>query len=592
MHVVATAGHVDHGKSSLVRALTGTDPDRFAEEKRRGLTLDLGFAWTDLPGAGTVAFVDVPGHERFVPTMLAGVGPVPVVLFVVAADGGWMPQSAEHLAAVDALGVRHGLLVVTRSDLAEPADALELARAELATTSLRDVPAVTCSVVTGDGLPDVRRVLAQVLAGVPVPDPAAPVRFWIDRAFTVRGAGTVVTGTLAEGTIARGDDLDLPGGRSVRVRGVQVTEQDVPSARGVARVALNVRGADRAELHRGVALWTPGTRIPVDVVDVRLPAQDPPERLVAHTGSAAVPVHARTLGRDGDDVLLRLRLSTPLPLVVGDRLLLREPARHEVLGAATVLDVAPPELHRRGAATARARVLADLDGVPDEASELRRRGLVRGRDLRTWGVPVTSRPVVGDWHVDPGRWRDLLDRVPVVVREHVRDHPLQPGPAVEELRRALELPDRALVDPLVRAPLSVRDGRVVPADRVADLPPAVRRSVDAVLADLRTAPFAAPDVERLKALGLGVPELAAAVRAGALERVGDGLVLAPGALGRAAGVLAGLPQPFTASQARTALGTSRRVVLPLLSALDASGATRRGADDRRTVAPRRDTVHA
>ncbi len=172
--VVATAGHVDHGKSSLVRALTGRDPDRYEEEKRRGLTIDLGYAWTDVPGAGTVAFVDVPGHERFVPTMLAGVGPVPVVLFVVAADGGWMPQSAEHLAALDALDVRHGLLVVTRADLTDPGPARDAALAELRRTSLGDVPAVACSAVTGEGLDDVRSTLAQVLGNVPVPDPLRP----------------------------------------------------------------------------------------------------------------------------------------------------------------------------------------------------------------------------------------------------------------------------------------------------------------------------------------------------------------------------------------------------------------------------------
>ena len=245
--VVATAGHVDHGKSSLVRALTGRDPDRYEEEKRRGLTIDLGYAWADVPGAGTVAFVDVPGHERFVPTMLAGVGPVPVVLFVVAADGGWMPQSAEHLAALDALDVRHGLLVVTRSDLADPGPAREAALAELRRTSLGDVPAVACSVVTGEGLPEVRAALAGVLATVPAADPAAPVRFWVDRSFSVTGAGTVVTGTLAAGTVAVGDELVL-GERTVHVRGLQSLERSVERASGVARVAVNLRGVDRRDV--------------------------------------------------------------------------------------------------------------------------------------------------------------------------------------------------------------------------------------------------------------------------------------------------------------------------------------------------------
>src|SRR5579859_2795868 len=178
VQVIATAGHVDHGKSALVRALTGMEPDRWAEERRRGLTIDLGFAWTTLPDGQRLAFVDVPGHERFVPNMLAGVGPVPAVLLVVAADGGWMPQSAEHLAAIDAVGIRHGLLAVTRSDLADPGPATRQALERIAGTSLGTVEAVPVSAVTGTGLPELRLALARLMAALPVPDPEAPVRLW------------------------------------------------------------------------------------------------------------------------------------------------------------------------------------------------------------------------------------------------------------------------------------------------------------------------------------------------------------------------------------------------------------------------------
>ncbi|WP_432488478.1 SelB domain-containing protein [Kineococcus sp. SYSU DK018] len=591
MHVVATAGHVDHGKSSLVRSLTGTDPDRLAEEKRRGLTIDLGFAWAELPGAGSVAFVDVPGHSSFVPTMLAGVGPVPVALLVVAADGGWMPQSAEHLAALDALGVRHGLLVVTRADLADPAPALAAARAELAGTSLAGVPAVACSAVTGAGLDEVRRVLAEVLAAVPAPRAAGPVRLWVDRAFTIRGAGTVVTGTLGAGTLRTGDELDLAtasGVRRARVRGLQSLEQDVASASGVARVAVNLRGVERGEVGRGDALVTPGWSVRTDVLDVRCPGAgegpgELPGRLVVHAGSAAVPARSRPLGRDGADLLVRLRLEAPLPLVLGDRLLLRDPARHLVLGAGVVLDVRPPALRRRGAAAARVADLQGLGGEPDEASELRRRRVVRGADLRAMGVRVRTSPVAGDWHVAPGLLERAGERLAGLVAEHAAADPLRPGLPLEEARRALGLPDRALVQAAVRPPLQLVDGRVVAGAAAAQLPPRVERAVAAVLADLAGQPFAAPDAERLRELGLGRSELAAAVRAGRLERVAEGVVLAPGALRRAARALAGLPQPFTASEARRALGTSRRVALPLLEALDAARLTSRGADDRRRV---------
>ncbi|MGH3946910.1 MAG: selenocysteine-specific translation elongation factor, partial [Pseudonocardiaceae bacterium] len=286
MHVVATAGHVDHGKSTLVRALTGMEPDRWAEERRRGMTIDLGFAWTTLPTGSTVAFVDVPGHERFVPNMLAGVGPVPAVMFVVAADEGWMPQSREHLEALHALDVRHGLLVVTRSDLMDPELACEEALEHLASSSLGRVAAVCVSGVTGAGLDTLRAALGELVAGLPAPDVTADVRLWVDRAFTIRGAGTVVTGTLAGGTIHLGDQLVLaPGGRRVSVRGLQSLGAPVESAPAVARVAVNLRGLPLTAVRRGHALLTPGMWLATRTVDVRLAgaaADELPRQVVLH----------------------------------------------------------------------------------------------------------------------------------------------------------------------------------------------------------------------------------------------------------------------------------------------------------------------
>ncbi len=268
--VIATAGHVDHGKSTLVRALTGMEPDRWEEERRRGLTIDLGFAWMNVPGGPRIAFVDVPGHERFVPNMLAGLGPVPAVLLVVAADGGWMPQSAEHLAAIDALGISRGLLVVTRADLADPGPALRRARAELAATTLTGAGAVAVSAVTGTGLPELRRALATLAGALPVPSPAAPVRLWVDRAFSIRGSGTVVTGTLPAGTVRTGGELLLtPSLRPVRVRGIESMEESAGQVRGVARVALNLRGVPRDIPARGMALIEPGRWTLTGTIDVR-----------------------------------------------------------------------------------------------------------------------------------------------------------------------------------------------------------------------------------------------------------------------------------------------------------------------------------
>ncbi|MGM1065539.1 selenocysteine-specific translation elongation factor [Saccharothrix sp. Mg75] len=569
MRVIATAGHVDHGKSTLIRLLTGMEPDRWAEERRRGLTIDLGFAWTTLPG-GPVAFVDVPGHERFTTNMLAGVGPVPAAMLVVAADEGWMPQSAEHLAALDGLDVRHGLLVVTRADLADPATALEEARLHLDGTSLRGVQSVVVSGRTGEGLDGLRAALDEVARGLPEPDPAADVRLWVDRSFTVRGAGTVVTGTLGAGTVAVGDELEL-NGRRVPVRGLQALGEPVDRVGGVARVAVNLRGVDRDRVGRGDALLAPGAWPVVRELDVRLGAAEVPARLVLHVGSAAVPAHVRPLGPG----TARLVLARPLPLRAGDRGLLRDPGLHRIAAGVLVLDVRPPALTRRGAARLRG---LDLTGDV-AASHLRHRGLVTARELRSLGFGDAGVPV-GEWRADPDHWVELVRRAPEAVAAWRAEQPLAAGMPTEVLARRLDVPHELVAAVLDQAGLHVVDGKVPTA---AALPAPVERAVAAVEADLARAPFAAPDANRLAELGLGARELAAAVRVGRLVRVADGVVLAPDAPQRAAAVLAGLDGPFTTSRAKAALGTTRRVAVPLLELLDSLGLTRRLPDDTRVV---------
>jgi selenocysteine-specific elongation factor len=262
---------------------------------------------------------------------------------------------------------------------------------------------------------------------------------------------------------------------------------------------------------------------------------------------------------------------------------LRDPGRHHVAGGVTLLDVAPPRLTRRGAAATRAHVLAALDGRPDEHAELARRGVMRRPDLKRMGVAVTCAPVAGDWLADPSSWSRLRSQLPQVVAAWLRDHPLEPGPTVEVVRRALELPDRSLVHALVRPPLVVRDGRVCDSDARTWLPEPVAGAIRRLTGELADAPFAAPEAARLAELGLGPRELAAAVRAGALVRVSDAVVLPPGSVAQAADVLGELAQPFTVSQARLALGTTRRVAVPLLELLDRRGITQRLSDDRRLL---------
>ncbi|WP_448612266.1 selenocysteine-specific translation elongation factor [Geodermatophilus sp. URMC 60] len=580
MDVLATAGHVDHGKSTLVRALTGMEPDRWEEERRRGLTIDLGFAWTTLPSGRRLAVVDVPGHERFVGNMLAGVGSVPAALVVVAADDGWSAQTAEHVAVLDALGVRHALLAVTKADLADPAPVLADVRERLAATSMGEVTGVAVSAVSGAGVADVVAALESMLAGLPAPDPDAPVRLWIDRAFPVKGAGTVVTGTLAAGCVTAGDRLQLSG-REVGVRGVHSLGQPVERAEATARVALNLRGVAVEELSRGDALLTPGAfraTAELDVSLVRAPEDRLPAEVVVHVGSAAVGARLRPL----EGTAVRLRLGTPLPLRVGDRLLLRDPGARRVLGA-DVRDVDPPELRRRGAARRRAAELAAQPaGTAGAAAELARRRFVRAADFAAMGWPVPEEATaVGPWLLAPGLVDELAAALPGIVARYRQLRPLEPGPPVAVARRALELPDDELVPAAVREPLTLREGRVVVA--TAGLPAPVQQAVDRMRATLAAEPFAAPDADQLRAAGLGPRELAAAVRDGQLVKIADGVYLAPGVAEQARARLAGVPAPFTLSQARSAWGTSRRVAVPLMEWLDARGVTERLPDDTRRL---------
>jgi selenocysteine-specific elongation factor len=588
------------------------------------MTIDLGFGWFTLPSGEQLAFVDVPGHERFVPNMLAGAGPVPAVMFVVAADEGWMPQSAEHLAVIDALGIRSGLLVITKSDLADPAVAMAQASGHLAESSLGPVPAVAVSAQTGAGMTELIAALDLLCKALPEPDASAPVRIWIDRSFTMSGSGTVVTGTLPAGTVHRGDELMLaPAMRPVTVRELQSLGEAAADASGTARVALNLRGVSRDVVRRGMALVQAGRWTLTDAVDVRIrtacarpgqpgpawsrPAagqpvpgaetQPPsvaaelPRTVTVHAGAARGVARVRVLGPD----LARLSLADPLPLHVGDRLLLRDPGSRRpgawpAVAGATVLDVLPPRLQRRGAAAAAARMLAAWPGQPQAEHLLARHGLLRASTLLAMGVRELPEPVTGEWLADPEYWRALGHQLGEVVAGHAAAEPLAAGMPVEAVRAALDLPDRRLVLALARPPFRVSGGLVQlpPAAGEAPsagLPEQLLAALRVLRADLAAAPFASPDAERLRKLGLDARSLAAAVRSGELMRISEQVVLAPGADQAAAAVLAGLPQPFTAAQAREALGTTRRTAIPLLEYLDQAGVTERLPDDRRIVRP-------
>jgi selenocysteine-specific elongation factor len=359
--VIATAGHVDHGKSTLIQRLTGIDPDRWDEEKRRGLTIDLGYAWTTLPSGREVGFVDVPGHQRFIGNMLAGVGPVRLVLFVVAADEGWRPQSEEHLQILDVLGVSGSVVALTKRDLVDEetlAIAVEEVRERTVGTALEGAPIVPVSASTGTGLGDVAAGLDAMLETA-APPQAGRTRLFVDRVFTVKGAGTVATGTLEGGTLHTGDEVELlPLGERVRVRSLQTHRRAEDVAEPVSRVAVNLVGIERDDLARGDVVAEPGVWRPTTVVDASLrPVRGLGSPLTArgafrlYAGAAEVDAAIRLLDvprlEPGREAFARLRLSAPLTLDVGDRFVVREAGRRATVAGGIVLDVAPPG-RRRG----------------------------------------------------------------------------------------------------------------------------------------------------------------------------------------------------------------------------------------------------
>lgn len=582
--VVATAGHVDHGKSALVRALTGTETDRWAEERERGLTIDLGFAEMSLPSGRAVSFVDVPGHERFVGNMLAGLGPAPVVCLVVAADDGWQAQTSEHRDAIQALGISSGVVVISRLDLApENVEAVTAQiRHELADTALAAAPIVTTSAVEHTGLDALRNVMDAVFDKLPAPAETAAIRYWIDRSFAVKGAGTVVTGTLAAGTLRVNDPLELAGKDipEVTIRSLQSHGSSAAELTPVTRAAVNLRGVAVDDVARGDVLVTPGAWFSTDVIDVAgTPDVDFTElaqEFSVHIGTATVYAHCRPLGSG----FARLTLDRVLPLHIGDRFLLRGTGQRLITGGATVVDVQPPELRRRGAAKQRAQTLAKLTTQNHLGIEVERRRALEKATVTAMGIPVptplpSSVLVHDQWLIDRQAlhaWTQQLRHA--VVTQYERD-PSAGGMTEQAAVNTLDLPDRSLLD------LVVAESKLTQsAGRISD--PALRPSLGAAetaVAELERRfadePFSAPTAAELDHLRLGDKELAAAAEQERLLRLKDNIVLSPKTPALAMRKIIRLEQPFTVSDARQALGTTRRTLIPLLELLDARGWTQR-----------------
>ena len=563
MHVVATAGHVDHGKSTLVRALTGTDPDRLAEEKERGLTIDLGFASMPLPSGRQIAFVDVPGHVRFLKNMLAGVSGVDACVFVVDVTEGWKPQSEEHLRILQLLGLGHGLVALTKMDEADD-DLVELARLDVAEhvagTFLADAPIVATDAVTGTGIDALVDALDGLLALTPTAADRHRPRLWVDRAFAIKGSGTVVTGTLTGGALTADDSLTLlPAGRGVRVRALQSLYRQCDRIGPGNRVAVNLVGAGHRDVARGDAVVRAEQWHATDTIDAELSVlaslDHPVTRrgaYAAYIGSGEHPVRLRVLGptaiEPGRTGLVRLHLPLRLPLCMGDRFILRESGRSETVGGGEVLDVEPvlPASRARPDRSVD-RIIAERGRI-DAARLERMTGIARPADL-------------GRWAVAPEHLEQTSGRLTEAVAAA--------GPLGLDLA-GLDDFERAVIDTLEG--IDSVEGRARPAggtDPLADHP---------FVKAAEAAPFAPPAPD-----GVGGDELRLLVRQGRLVE-SSGIHFGADAVTEAARVVARLladkPEGVTVAEVRDAWGTTRKYALALLARLDGTGVTRRRGDLR------------
>src|SRR5262245_21443088 len=605
--VVVTAGHVDHGKSSLVAMLTGADPDRLDEEKRRGLTIELGYAWCTLPSGRELGFVDVPGHERFVRTMLAGVGPVRLVLFVVAADEGWKPQSEEHLEIVDVLGVQGSVVALTKADLVDDRE-LEHVRGEVAErvsgTQLEGSPTIAVSSATGRGIDELVAALDAMVTAAPEPERSGRPRQFVDRVFSIAGAGTVVTGTLAGGPISVGDEVELvPAGVRARVRGLQTHHRDVDVARPVSRVAANLTGVGRDRLARGDVLTRPGMWRATNMLEARITPVRSLETPLTQRG--AFKLHAGSAERNAmlrlydarqvppGGAFARITLSEPLVLDAGDRFVMRESGRRESVAGGVVLDPHPP---RRAGPNATAGLQARLNAPRAALPALlvsERRAIAHDDLVAATGVDpnaVEGAERLGAWWVSNGLADDVGSAVEARLTAFHDEDPAAAGMTVAQVHpiaiaalTAVGVPgdDRladALIDRLCDRRVVVQEGNVL---RLATHRPRTGEVVTQVVETVESAGPTPPSIAELVANGTPPSLVDAAVRSGALVRISPELVLTPAFVARAESMVRDAGDAgITVAAVREGLATTRKDAVPLLEYLDRSGVTRREGDLR------------
>lgn len=630
--ILGTAGHIDHGKSSLVQALTGTDPDRLPEEQKRGVTIELGFAHLELTGPSgqdfQIGLVDVPGHADFVNNMVAGVGALDLALFVVAADDGWMPQSEEHLHILSYLGVRNAIVAVTKIDLAEdPEFAVEFVRDSLQGSTLEDCPIIPVSSHTGAGLPELKAAIGEALSEAPIPEDLATPCLPVDRAFSVKGMGTVITGTLSRGSLEVGDKVILqPDGLPVHVRSLQNHSRSLPKANPGMRTAVNIPDAaldSRKEkgVKRGQLITLPEAGSPSDTLDVwleRLPrpipgqaASEKPlknnQKVRIHHGSGRSSGRLRLLNgeiRPGQSGLAQLRMDEPLFTFTNDRLVIREWSGEATLAGTRVLD---PHGSRRTSGKEEHQKQLHLVAQCESAEGLLRYLFQKRRFLSekpcAQEFPFSNRAykdalkklaaekvivkfsighAVTEW------WQDLLTRAEGEVIAYHQKNPDLPGLPLQDFRahfrRDLSPP---LLDPLLAAlknqGISASGEHLKAESHQTDIPEDLRQEAEDLLRILADEQLNAPTRKDLATSPARERALAFLLRIKQAILLDEKTVLDPTAITRAGELIVAHIQahgPATASDLKTLLGTSRRVAMPLLEHLDALGITRREGDLR------------
>jgi selenocysteine-specific elongation factor len=622
--ILGTAGHVDHGKSALVKALTGIDPDRLPEEQMRGITIDLGFAHLELPSAPdgssiVLGIVDVPGHEDFVKNMVAGVGSIDLSMLVVAADDGWMPQTEEHLQILTYLGVTRAVIALTKADLTkDEGSVVKAIREQLNGTPFADAPIVPTSIVTGQGLGDLKAALARVLKDAPAPADIGKPRLPVDRVFKLQGIGTVVTGTLSGGTLRRGLTVVIqPSGKAARIRNIQSHGRDVEISVPGCRTALNMSLDAVEDVHRGDVVTVGESGKSSDVIDVLLEISTRAAhrikngaRVHVHHGSgniaARIAFHSGADLTPGERALAQLRLEEPAFVFAGDRLVLRDWSEQNTLAGATVLD---PDADRKSFhSEARERFLTPRANAPGDAtgfvaSQVARDGaakknqmLVKSRfsaaaissavsKLAAEGAGVAT----GELIIDAKLWERLRRSAADAVDARHRAHPEQAGLPLTDLRAALdaethvaEIFDATVADlcgnGFVRSGNAIRRANHRPA-----LSPQLQSASERIRASLAAKPFDPPSRKDLAPDIASQQALRFLMESGEVFEVSSEIVMAAESAKRATEMIREFIRshgPATVSELRQMLGNSRRVALPLLERLDRDGVTLRQGDKR------------